>query len=158
MTVLLQNRARKRLAPHNKHSLVVLLQLVHQGNKIAVAADNRISIYVVMRERHFQCIQRQINIRAVLVPARRRITLHHLHRVFRQLPRRVLHLAPVCVSNLGDDFPALLQRLQHDGNIKLALQRGFYADLYIVEVNKDRDLEVFFHIHLFKTFLLATLY
>ena len=114
MTVLLQNRAGESLAAHHEDRLVVLLQLVHQRDEVAVAADDGERIDVIVRERQFQRVERQIDIGAVLVAARRGIALHHLHRVFGKLPRGVLHPAPVRVRDLGDDLAALLQRFEND--------------------------------------------
>ena len=148
MTVLLQNRAGERLAADHEHGLVVLLQLVDQRDEIAVAADDRERVDVVVRERHFQRVERQIDIGAVLIAPRRRIALHHLHGVLGELPRRILQPSPVRVSDLGDDLAAFLQGFEHDRHIELALQCRFDADLDVVEVDKDRDLEVSFHFHL----------
>src|SRR6185312_5048032 len=77
VTVLLQNRAGERLAPDHENRLVVLLQLVDQRHKVAVAADDSESGDVVMRERKLESVEGQINVAAVLVAPRRRIALHH---------------------------------------------------------------------------------
>ncbi len=135
----------ERLAADHEHALVVLLQLVDQRDEIAVAADDGEGVDVVVRERHFQRVERQIDVGAVLVAARRGVALHHLHRVLGELAREGVLPAPVGVSDLGDNFPALLQRVEHRGNIELPLQRRFDADLDIVEVDEYGDLELFFH-------------
>ena len=148
MTVLLQNRAGERLAAHHEHGLVVLLQFVDQRDEVAVAADDGERVDVIVREGQFQGIERQVDVRAVLVAPRRRIALHHLHRVFGKLARRIFQLSPVCVSDFGDNLAAFLQGFQHDGNVEFALKRRFHADFDVVEVDKDRDLQVLVHVHL----------
>ena len=105
------------------------------------------ALICVVREGHLQRVQRQIDVAAVLVAARRRIALHHLHGVFGHLTRGAFLPAPVGVSELGDDVAALLQRIEHERNIELALQRRFHADLDIVEVDEDGDVQFFFHFH-----------
>ena len=71
MTVLLQNRARERFSAHHEHRLVVLLQLVDQRHEIAVAADDGEGVDVVVRERQFERVERQIDVTAILVATRR---------------------------------------------------------------------------------------
>ena len=82
VTVLLQDRAGEGAPADDEDALVVLFELIHQGNEIAVAADDGKGVDVVVSERHFESVQRQIDIGAVLVAARRRIALHHLYGVF----------------------------------------------------------------------------
>ena len=148
----------KALPPTTKISLVVLLQLVDQRHEIAVAADDGEGVDVVVRKRQFQRVERQVDVAAVLIAARRRIALHHLHGVFGELARRVLHASPVGVGDLGDDLAPLFQRFEHHRNVELALQRRFDADLDIVEVDEDRDLEVLFHVSpIFKELTLRSL-
>ena len=94
VAVLLQDGAGESLAAHHENRLVVLLQLVDQRDEIAVAADDAKGIDVVVSEGEFQRIQRQIDIRAILVAAGRRVALHHLHRVFGELAGGILQLCP----------------------------------------------------------------
>ncbi len=103
---------------------------------------------MIVRESEFQRVQRQIDIGAVLVSPRRGIALHHLHRVLGELPRGIFQLPPVRVGDFGDNFASFFQRFEHDRNIEFALQRRFDANLDIVEVDEDRDLEVLVHVHL----------
>ena len=103
---------------------------------------------MVVGEGKFKRIQRKIDIGAVLIAAGRGIALHHLHGILRELTRGVFHAAPVGVSDLGHDLAALFKRFQHERDVELALQRGFHANLNIVEVDKDSDLQVLFHVHL----------
>ena len=71
VTVLLQNRAGEGFAAHHENRLVVLLEFVDQRDEIAVAADDGESVDVVVREGHLQRIERQVDIGAVLIAARR---------------------------------------------------------------------------------------
>src|SRR5579871_2051071 len=87
VTVLLQNRAGEGTAAHHEDAFVVLLEFVDERNEIAVAADDREGVDVVVRERHLERIEGEVDIRAVLVAARGRVALYHLHRVLRQSAR-----------------------------------------------------------------------
>ena len=145
MAVLLQDGGRERAATDHVHALVVLFQLVHERNEVAVAAHNRKSVDVVVGERHFEGVQRQVDIRAVLVAARRRIALHHLHGVLGELAREGVLAAPIGVGNLCNDSAALLQSVEHRLYIEFPLQSGFNADLDVVEVDKYGDLEFLVH-------------
>ena len=85
VAVLLQNRAGKSLAADDENRLIVLLQFVDQRDKVAVTAHDAEGVDVVVSEGKFERIERQVDIRAVLVAAGRRIALHHLHCVVREL-------------------------------------------------------------------------
>jgi hypothetical protein len=87
VAVLLQDGAGESLAAHHEHRLVVLLQLIHQRNKVAVAAHNAECINVIVREGQFQRVESKIDVGAVLIAAGRRVALHHLHGIFGELPR-----------------------------------------------------------------------
>ena len=67
-----------------------------------------------MGEGHLQRIQREIDIRSILIAARRRNPLHHLYGVFRHLARGSVLASPVGVGELGDQVPALLERIQRE--------------------------------------------
>ena len=69
----------------HEDALVVLLQFVDQRDEIAVAADDRERVDVIVRERHLERVEREVYVGAVLVAARRGIPLDHLHGMFRQL-------------------------------------------------------------------------
>ena len=100
---------------------------------------------MVVRKRHFQRIERQVDVGAVLVTARRRVALHHLHRVFGQRAGRVFLASPVGVCDLGDDLAALFQGVQHGGHVEIALQCRFDADFDVVKIDEHCDLEFVFH-------------
>jgi hypothetical protein len=123
VTILLQNRAGECLAADHEYSLAVFLQLVHQRNKIAVAADNGERVDVRMGEGHFQRIQRQVDVAPVFVSARRRQALHHLHGVLRHRPRRAFLAAPVGISELGHQVSSFFERIERERYIELAPQR-----------------------------------
>ena len=86
------------------------------------------------------------------ISAATRIATRFLHAIeneqWDQLPGGVFKLPPIRVSDFGDDLSPLLQRFEHDRYIELPLQRRFDADLYVVEVDEDRDLEMLIHGHL----------
>jgi len=152
VTILLQNRAGKSFASHHKHGLAIFLQLVHQRDKIAVAADNRERIHMRVRERHFQRVQRQVNVGAVLISARRWDPLHHLDGVFGHLAGGSVLPPPIRVSELGDDIAALLQRIQRQRHIEFAPQRRLESDLDVVVIDKHRDVQFVLHVILGRDF------
>ncbi len=91
---------------------------------------------MIVRESHLQCIQRQVDIGAILVAARGWVALHHLHRVFGEGAGSALLTPPVRVSHAGDDFAAFFQCIQHRCYVKFPVQRGFDADLDVIEIDK----------------------
>ena len=145
MTVLLQNRAGEGAAAHHEDALVVLLQFVDQRDEVAVAADNGEGVDVIVREGHLERVERQVDVGAVLVAARRRVALNHLHGVLGERARGGFLPAPVRVSELGDDFAAFFQRVQHGSHVEFAVQGGLDADFDIVEIDEHGDLEFLFH-------------
>ena len=149
VAVLLQNRARERAPPHHEHRLAVLLQFVQQRDEVAVPAHDRERVDVTVRERHLQRIQRQVDVRAVLVSTRRRHALHHLHRVLRHLPFCPFLPAPVRVGELGHDVSPLAEAFQHRGHFKLPLQCRFHADFNVVVVDEHGDFQFVCHFDLF---------
>ena len=68
MAVLLQYRAGEGFAAHHENCFVVLLQLVHKRNEVAVAADDRKRIDVIVRERHFQRVEGEVKVTPFLSP------------------------------------------------------------------------------------------
>ena len=150
VTVLLQNRAGEGAAAHHEDALVVLLELVDQRDEIAVAADNRESVDVVVGEGHLERIERQVDVGAVLVAARRRVALHHLHGVLGKRACSGFLPAPVRVRELGDDFAAFLERVQHRRHVEFAVQCGLHADFDIVKIDEHGDLQFLFHFEFLK--------
>ncbi len=140
VAVLLQYCAGEGTPADHENSLVVLFELVHQRNEIAVAADDGESVDVVVGEGHFERVEREVDIGAVLVAARRRVALHHLDGVFGKRPRGRFLSAPVRIRKLGDDFAAFLERVQHRRHVELAVQCGLDADLDVIEIDKHGDL------------------
>ena len=148
VTVLLQNGAREGLAAHHENRLIVLLQLVDQRHEIAVAADDGERVDVIVRERHLQRVERQIDIGAVLIAAWRGSRCTICTAYSESCAGGVLHPAPVRVGNLGDDFAPFLQGFENDAHVEFPLQRRFDADFDIVEVDEDRNLQMLFHFYL----------
>jgi len=70
VAVPLQNRAGEGRPPTTKMRLSYCFSLVDQRDEVAVAADDGERVDVIVRERHFQRIQRQVDVRAVLVSSR----------------------------------------------------------------------------------------
>ena len=70
--------------PTTKTCFSVLLQLLDQADEIAVAADDHEGVDVRMGEGHLERVERQVDVRAVLVAAGREVALHHLGGVLGQ--------------------------------------------------------------------------
>ena len=81
--VLLHHLAGELAAAYDEHLLVVLLELLHERDEVAVAADDDEGVDVVVREGHFERVERQVDVGAVLVAAGRHHALHEPHGVVR---------------------------------------------------------------------------
>ena len=106
-------------------------------DEVAVAADDDVGVDVRVRERHLERVEREIDVRAVLVAARGEIALNQLRRVLRQRAAVVACSCPVAVGGLGNDVAALFERLQDDADVELRVQRALDADLDVVEIDED---------------------
>jgi hypothetical protein len=122
------------------------LQFVDQRDEVAVAAHDGEGVDVIVGEGHLQGVQGEVDVGAVLVAARRDHALHHLHGVFRHLPLGLLVAPPVGVSELGHDVATFLERVQHHAHVEVPFERGFHADLDVVVINEDGDLEFVLHV------------
>ena len=151
VTVLLQNRAGEGAAAHHEDTFVVLLELVDESDEIAVAGNNRKRVDVIVRECHFQGIQREVDIGAVFVATGRRIALHHLHSVLGECARGGFLPSPVGVSELGDDFAAFLECVQNRSHVEFAVQRGLHSDFDVVEIDEHGDFQFLFHVVVLNT-------
>ncbi len=145
VAVLLQDRAGEGLSANNEHGLAVFLELVHERDEVAIAANDGERVHMAVRERHLQSVESEIDIGAVLVAAGRRQALHHLYGVLRHSSSGAFLPSPVGVCEFGDDVAALFQSLYCHGDIEFAPQRGLYADLYIVVIDKDGNVQFFLH-------------
>src|SRR5271165_6242641 len=76
--VALQDVARKGSPSDHKNALVVLLQFLHQSDEVTVTTHNGKSIDVMPGEGHFQRIESQVDVSAVLIAAWRHVALYHL--------------------------------------------------------------------------------
>ena len=112
MTVSLKDPAGKSAATHDKHLLVVLLQLFHQGDEVAVATYYDKGIDVVSCKRHLEGIQRQVDIRSILVAARSYVPLDHMDGMLPHGTAVVAGTLPVSIRNLGDNLTTFLDCLQ----------------------------------------------
>jgi hypothetical protein len=99
-----------------------------------------------VRERHFQRVQGEVDIRAVLIAARGWQPLHHLHSILRHLANRAFLARPVGVGELGDDVATFFKGIEAKGNSKLAAERALHTDLDVVVVNKYSYILSFLHV------------
>jgi len=145
VTVLLQDCAGEGFAAHYEHDLAVFLEFVHERDEVAIAAYDGERVHMTVRERHLESVEREVDIRAVLVAAGRGQPLYHLHGVFRHSTSGAFLPSPVCVCEFGDDIAALFESFYGYGDIEFAPQRGLNADLYIVVIDKDGYVQFFLH-------------
>jgi hypothetical protein len=93
------------------------------------------------RERHFQRVKREIDVRAVLVSPRGKIALNHLNGVLRHASAVLAGAFPVTVGNFRDDFAAFLNGFQHRSHVEMPVQGALDSDLDIIEIDEYCDLE-----------------
>ena len=144
VAVALHHLAGERSAADDEHLLAVLLQFLHEGNEVAVPADDHVGVDVRMRERHLQRIEREVDVRAVLVAAGREVTLDEFRRVLRERAAVVSRARPVAVSDLRDDLAALLQRFEHDADVELRIEGALDSDFDVVEIDEYSDFQACF--------------
>ena len=84
MAVPLQDDAREGAAADDEDLLVVLLQLLDERQEVAVAADDDVGVDVGVGERHLERVEREVDVRAVLVAAGREVALHEADGVLRE--------------------------------------------------------------------------
>ena len=93
--------------PTTNTFLSVLLELLDERQEVAVAADDDVGVDVRVRERHFERVEREVDVGAVLVAARRQIALHEADGVLGEGAAVLAGARPVGVGDLGDDLAAL---------------------------------------------------
>ena len=127
--------------PTTKICLSYCFSFSTRRDEVAVAADDHVGVDVRVGERHLERVEREVDVGAVLVAARREIALHQLGGVLRQRPAVVAGARPVAVGDLGDDVAALPERFEHDADVELSVEGAFDADLDVVEIDKNRNLQ-----------------
>ena len=140
VAVLLHHEAGELPAADDEDLLVVLLQLLDQRDEVAVAADDHERVDVVVGERHLERVERQVDVGAVLVAARRQVALHHPDGVLREQRGCGRRRASSRVGDLGDDLAALLDGLEDGADVEWLVHGGLHADLDVVEIDEDGDL------------------
>src|SRR5215467_2856621 len=143
VAVALQDHARKGAPADDEDFLVVLLEFLDERQEVAVAADDDVSVDVLVGERHFERVERHVDVGAVLVAARRQVALHEADGVLRQMPTVVAGARPVGVGDLADDLSALFDGLEHVADVELLTEGVFDSDLDVVEVDEYRDVQSF---------------
>ena len=141
VAVALQDDAREGAAADDEHLLVVLLQLFDERQEVAVAADDDVGVDVGMGERHFERVEREVDVGAVLVAAGREVALHEADGVLRERAAVFAGARPVGVGDLGDDFAALLEGVEDDADVEVLAEGGLDADFDVVEVDEYGDVE-----------------
>ena len=147
VAVALKDAAGELPSADHEDLLVVLLELFNQADEIAVAADNDERVDVRVRERHLQSVERKVDVRAVLVAARRQVALHHLDRVLRQHAAVATGPLPVAIGRLGDDVAALFEGFEDDARVERRVQGLFDANFDVVEVDEDGEPETLVRVH-----------
>jgi hypothetical protein len=70
VAVLLEDVAGEGLPTDHEDGLAEFPELVHEGDEVAVAADNGEGVDMVVGERHFERVQRQVDVGSIFVAAR----------------------------------------------------------------------------------------
>src|SRR5256712_2988796 len=143
VAVALQDHARKRAAADDEDLLVVLLELLDQREEIAVATDDHVRVDVRVRKRHLERVEREIDVRAVLVAARREVALHEADGVLRECAAVLAGARPVRIRDLGDDLAALFDGVEDGADVELLIEGRSDPDLDVVEVDENGDVETF---------------
>ena len=141
VAVLLHHLARELPPADDEHFLVVLLQLFDERDEVAVAADDDERVDVIVRKRHLERVEREVDVGAVLVSAGRKVPLHHPDRVLRHQPAVFAGPLPVAIRHFGDHLAALLDAVQNRRNVELRMQRGLDTDFDVVEIDEDRNFQ-----------------
>src|SRR5439155_10462905 len=141
VAVALQDPARKRAAANDEHLLVVLLELLDEREEVAVTADDHVRVDVRVSKRHLERVEREIDVRAILVASRREVALHEADRVLGQGAAVLAGARPVRIRDLGDDLAALFDGVEDGADVELLIEGGSDPDLDVVEVDEDGDVE-----------------
>ena len=94
-------------------------------------------------ERHLERVEREVDVGAVLVAARREIALHQPDGVLCEVAAVFAGAGPVGVRNLRHDLAALLERFEDDADVEMFAEGGLHADFDVVEVDEDRNVGTF---------------
>jgi hypothetical protein len=70
-------------------------------------------------ERHLERVEREVDVGAVLVAARREVALHEADGVLRERAAVFAGARPVGVGDLGDDLAALLDGVEDGADVEL---------------------------------------
>src|SRR5262249_32749150 len=119
VAILLENAARKRASSDDEDLLVVLFEFFHQGNEIAVTADNPKRINMLPSKCHSQVVQSNITVLAVLIASRCQVALNHLTRMLGHAAAVFACAFPIAVGDLGNNFSALFDCLKNGPNIEV---------------------------------------
>ncbi len=130
-----------RPAADDEDLLVVLLELFDQRQEVAVAADDDVGVDVGVRERHLERIESEVDVRAVLVAARREVALDEPDGVLGQRAAVLAGPRPVGIRDLGDDLAAFLERLENGVDVEMFPEGGLDADLDVVEIDEDGKIQ-----------------
>src|SRR5438094_3771845 len=94
-----------------------------------------------MRERHFERVEGEVDVGAVLVAARRHVALDQANGVLRERAAVLAGARPVGVGDLGHHLSAFLDGVEDDADVELLAEGGLDADFDVVEVDEYRDVE-----------------
>ena len=141
VAVLLKDDAGEGSPANNHDLLVVLLEFLDECQEVAITAYDHKCVDVIPGKRHFQRVQRKVDIRAVLVSAWSQITLNHLNGVLSHASTVLASAFPVAVGNLRHDFAAFFDGFQHGSDVEMTIQGAFDSDLDIVEIDEYCNLK-----------------
>ena len=141
VAIALHHQAGELPSADDEHLAVVLLELFDQRDEVAVAADDDEGVDVRVGEGHLERVEGQVDVGAVLVAAGGEVALHHADGMLREQPAVVAGAFPVAVGDLGNDLAAFLDGLEDEADVELSAEGGLDADLDVVEVDEDGNLQ-----------------
>src|SRR5262249_37435663 len=96
-----------------------------------------------MRKCHFEGIKCQIDIGPVFVAAGGEIALDEADGMLGQSAAVFPGPCPIGICNFGDDFTALLERLENDADVEMLIDGGSDAYFNVGEVDENGDVDAF---------------
>ncbi len=88
-------------------------------------------------ESHLERVERQVNVRPILVTPGCDVPLHHVHRMLCHLATVITCAGPVAVGSLADYFAPFFERFKDHGDVEILSKCILDPDLNIVKIDKD---------------------
>ncbi len=145
MTVFFKNGTCESSSPNDEDLLVILIEFFDQRDEVAVPTHNDKGIDMVSRERHFERVECEVDVRAILIATRRQVPLNHLDGVLGHTSAVLARALPIAVGDFCDDFAPLLDSLENSTDIEVPVQCAFDPNFDVVKVHKYRNFKTIFY-------------